>query len=154
MEKTYCGKAGAGILFFCGAKVLLLQRSMLVSQPLTWGIPGGSVEGEYEVDPNGPRTTFPSVDQFWVGAKREVIEELGALPESFTVFDMVEFIDNQFKFVNFLATVTEEVRAMWRIETNWESRGYHWYPVEELPNRLHFGVSYVISQKPEFFALE
>lgn len=153
MEKNYWGKAGAGILFFCDSKVLLLQRSTLVTQPNTWGIPGGSVEGEYYVDPSGPHTEFPSVDQFWAGALREVSEELGSLPDKFTVFDRVEFADRQFKFVNHLATITEEIKSVWNIETNWESRGYSWFKLNELPEPLHFGVKYVISQRPDLFSV-
>lgn len=151
MVTNFWGKAGAGILFFCDSNVLLIKRSGMVTQPYTWATPGGSVEGEYYVDPESPVTVFPSVDQFWVGAKREVKEELGNLPRNFTVFDIVEFQHKNFKFMTFLASLMPEVRDGWEIELNWESSEFKWFPTKNLPKPLHFGIQHILKEKPDLF---
>lgn len=148
----YWGKAGAGIIFFSEDRtVLLVLRSRLVREPLTWGAAGGSVEEEGYFDKNSPRTIFPPTEFFWKGALREAEEELGNLPNNITVFDIIEFSDSNFKFINFLAMIPLTEKNKWDIQLNWENEDYKWFPVSQLPEKLHYGIKYVASQRPNIF---
>lgn len=135
LDATYWGDAGAGILFFTPdkKKVFLTLRSLHVNEPLTWGIPGGSVHG----DP-------------YIGAKREVREELGKCPRH-TVFDRVTFVDDSESFVytTFLAIMPEDKTD--HIKLNWENADAQWFSVRNLPENLHFGLEYVIDERPKLF---
>lgn len=55
---------GAGVLFLCQGRILLIQRAPGEPEARMWDIPGGSVQG----------------DDLWKNAKREVKEEVGGLP--------------------------------------------------------------------------
>lgn len=135
LDATYWGDAGAGILFFSPNKdqVFLTLRSTEVNEPNTWGIPGGSIYG----DPHE-------------GAKREVREELGKCPRH-AVFDRVMFVDDSESFVytTFLAILP--ANKMDHIKLNWENTDAQWFSVRNLPENLHFGLEYVIEQRPKLF---
>ena len=127
----FWGSKGAGMLFTTGEKILLLKRSSQVEQPGTWGVPGGAVK----VDDDGGH--MPLLD----AAKEEVREELGRLP-AFRVIGKTVFRKGGFEFVTFVALVQVEFKPT----LNWENDKSGWFAVDELPNRLHFGVKYTLSQ--------
>jgi N-glycosidase YbiA len=153
----FYGKAGAGILFFCQNQVLLLERSPNVQEPGTWGIPGGAIGEMYiqsEEDSLGQEHL--SLDVFFQNAIKETIEELCGgeeyyLPDPIDFFDKVIFEEGNFKYVTFLARITEEQRDAWDMELNWENDSYEWFPVTDLPEPLHFGVKFIVREKPDYF---
>lgn len=147
----FWGRAGAGILFFSGNSVLLVKRSSSVREPLTWGVPGGSVSGEGSFESEDlPEQILPE-RQYWRGALREVEEELGSIPEGPQPFDKVVFKNHGFTYVTFCVRIPEASKSKWKIELNWENEDAAWFPVNHLPKNLHPGVEFVISQKPELF---
>lgn len=122
----YWGRAGAGMLFTTGDRVLLLQRSNYVEQPGTWGIPGGAIQVDNRGAPTNPLDT----------AKQEVEEELGFVPRH-KVIDRFVFRDGSFQFTTFIARVDE----IFTPRLNWENTHHRWVYEDELSTlTLHFGV--------------
>jgi 8-oxo-dGTP pyrophosphatase MutT (NUDIX family) len=146
------GKAGAGILFICGNEILLLLRSTRVTEPLSWGIPGGSIAGEdyFASHTVVAAEKFP-IEMAWEGAKKEVFEELGSMPIC-EPFDHVLYQEGGFVYTTFLVRISEQQKKAWCINLNWENIQWEWFPITNLPLNLHFGVKYVIDQRPALFA--
>lgn len=148
---AYWGRMGAGVLFIQKRKVLLTLRSDEVLQPGTWGIPGGAVSlgthDEVFLAANDAGYTGLSEDDIFDSAMRESAEELGALPEDFEVVDHVVYTDQKFQYHTFFVAVD----IKWPVTLNWENDEYGWFNVKKLPRPLHFGVEYLIDQRPEFF---
>ena len=144
------GKAGAGILFICGNEILLLLRSAEVEEPLTWGIPGGSISGEDYFASQDIATELPPQDIAWQGAWKEAWEELGSVPEC-KPFDSVLYKEGGFTYTTFLVRISVEQKVAWNIHLNWENLQWKWFPISRLPGRLHFGVKYIIEQRPALF---
>lgn len=145
---VYWGKAGAGIMFFCENEVLLVLRSYWVSQPNTWGIPGGSVAGEDYYDSEDIIDEFEE-SVFWNGAIKEVEQELGSLPggEIADVFDRVVYEDGGFKFITYLVKISPTTRNEWEITLeDGENSDYGWFSVLALPTPLHSGVQYLLQE--------
>jgi 8-oxo-dGTP pyrophosphatase MutT (NUDIX family) len=63
-------KRAAGILFVCQGRVLLVKRAHDENNPSIWSIPGGHIKLAHDGMPQDA----------WGNAKREVKEEMGALP--------------------------------------------------------------------------
>jgi len=63
-------KRAAGILFVCQGRVLLIKRAHDENHPNLWSIPGGHIKLAHDGMPQDA----------WGNAKREVKEEMGALP--------------------------------------------------------------------------
>jgi 8-oxo-dGTP pyrophosphatase MutT (NUDIX family) len=124
----YWGRAGSGMLFTTGQKILLLERASWVMQGGTWGIPGGAI-------PVSDKTgrLMPAL----ASAKREVREEIGRVPPHQIVGKYV-YQDGPFKFTTFVALVSREFVP----RLNDESTDYLWWDPDtgrRLP--LHFGVT-------------
>lgn len=145
----YWGSAGAGILFVCENAVLLTLRSDEVKQPGTWGIPGGSVTEDVHWSPKEQADKKPSLFQFWKGAKKETEEELGSVPRRIKFFDTVTYEDGSFTYVTFLVRVSSHIKDNWQFQLNWENDDVQWFPTDDLPEPLHFGVKHVIKNMPE-----
>ena len=147
----YWGRMGAGALFIHKNKVLLTLRSGAVEQPGTWGIPGGAVSlgshDEVFLAAHEAGYTGLSEEDIFDSAMRESGEELGALPDDFEVVDHVIYTDQKFQYHTFFVAVD----IKWPVTLNWENDDYGWFGRKKLPEPLHFGVDYLIDQRPEFF---
>lgn len=119
----FFGSAGAGVLIRARStgRYLLMHRSRQVNEPGTWGLLGGAIDpGE------DPREA----------AEREASEEAGASgvdveDEPFYVFE-----SGSFRFYDYLGHVDDEFEPL----LNWESQGYAWVTLDELPKPLHPGI--------------
>lgn len=149
-HKTYWGRAGAGILFYCEEDntYLLGLRSDMVLDPHVWGIPGGSVSGEALYSSRDTHSQrLPDID-FWNGAVNEVYEECGELPPNLSyanVDTFTDFKDGSFVYRTFLYKISLKDKASWVIEPNYENEEFEWFDVEHLPKKLHKGVKYTLS---------
>ncbi len=97
---------GAGVLITDGSRSLLLLRADEVSEPLTWGIPGGSLEpGELPLH----------------GALREVAEEIGDLPRPGILAGQVTTPSGDGRtFTTFVWLVDPEILDHYTPRLNWE----------------------------------
>lgn len=136
--ENYWGRAGAGILFICNEDrtILLSLRSMDVNEPGTWGIPGGAIKVE-----------GTSVEDNFVGAKREVVEEFGSLPSNMKVIGRSLFKDKDFKYTTFFVEIPLKEKKSWtpKITLDWENDDVEWFAEDNLPGNLHFGVKFALT---------
>lgn len=165
---SYWGRAAAGILYSCqqDGTVLLLRRSRSVEQPGTWGIPGGAVR-DRDVDHDDPDagsdTTFYDSDEpgrqvsvsdavFRKTAEQETREELGSLPSQQHLIDHLDFKDGSFQYRTFRFDIPLAVKQRWTpsIRLNWENDEAQWFRSDELPQNLHFGVTYLLQHRNPF----
>jgi 8-oxo-dGTP pyrophosphatase MutT (NUDIX family) len=103
---------GAGILFICDSKVLLLQNKKGM-----WEIPGGKREkGEKPLD----------------GARRETHEECGICPR-FAMIGCYTFENLKNKYKIFFA----KVKNKFNCEISNEHLKYNWFDIKKLPQPLH-----------------
>jgi 8-oxo-dGTP pyrophosphatase MutT (NUDIX family) len=130
--RAHWGERAAGILMIrSDGHVLLVLRSAEVMEPGTWGIPGGKVE--------------PGQDD-WDAAFMEALEELGSVPASLEVVDQYTHWAAGFSYVTFLATVSQKDAERWIPQLNWEHDAWDWFPLDELPRRLHPGLKKVLER--------
>lgn len=133
------GKVGSGILFSCqengNKKILLTLRSSQVSQPNTWGVPGGFVDH--------PLST--SNTQLLNSAFKEVVEELGSRPAG-KIIGKVMFKDTRanFTYTTFLIEIDPVIKEAWQFKLNWENIDCRWFEINDLPKNLHTGTDYVL----------
>jgi hypothetical protein len=139
IDSSICG---SGLLFFWQDKILLLLRSPLVHQPLSWGLPGGMLR---ITDMANNQAT----DEIKLkSAIRERQEELGAVP-SFGIFDQITYKSGPFQYTTFLCHLPPD--TIWNIRLNWEHLQYCWFSKNKLPPNLHPGVKYIIRMMPQYF---
>ena len=154
----YWGRGGAGVLFTCSedGTVMLMLRSPFVAQGLTWGIPGGAIDGDGWFTVPFPVDTEIEKDSslFVEGAMKEVIEECGSLPPNFSRDKFVEYYDyydRGFRYRNFVYDLTLAEKREWlptieeRVSQDWESERVEWFAIDDLPKDLHFGATFVIT---------
>jgi len=128
-------REGAGILFHCrtSGRVLLALRSKWVSDPGTWGLPGGGVEpGESPLE----------------GALREAEEEIGWRGEVHARPAYQSQAMNGFRYHSFIGTLEQEFEPT----INWEHERAGWFRLDDLPSPLHQGVEELM-RSPEVRAL-
>jgi len=102
-------------------RILLCHRSPLVSQPNTWGIPAGFIEGS---------------DSAYDTALREFYEETGCREPFRTVEKFSTFRSGSFVFTNFVGTLWQEFEP----RLNWENDDFAWvHEGDALTMDLHFG---------------
>ena len=123
-------KQGAGCLFLCSDtnRFLLIQRSETVSLPLTWCLPGGSVDaGETPV----------------AAAVREAKEEIGFVidPSRLKLIYTNETHAPRFRYFTYACIVPTEFTVI----LNWESSGFTWCDLDSLPSPLHWGVQQLLN---------
>lgn len=136
----------AGIAFTCQEDntMLLAFRSARVMQPLSWGFPGGAIEPD---------------ESEWEGAKREVEEELGGLPNNMKSLTATTFEDPaaNFTYTTFIVNIPLLDKEKWSIILNWENTDSNWFNINSLPSPLHFGVKSVFEllqqQSKKYFEL-
>ena len=135
-----CEKLGAGFAFCCGQDVLLLKRSPKSGNPLTWGLPGGNVD---KTDAS-----------FQSAAERESVEEMGRLPEGFTVIKEVttrrgKRLQKWYKVI--VARISRAVKDSFEPTLNNEHTEYRWVDVKDLHTlQLHPVVSLLFASTGEF----
>lgn len=118
------GTRAAGLLIVARdtGRLLLTLRSAAVTEPHTWGLPGGKCDGT-----EGARAC----------ALREFHEETGyGLPVVVASPPLHVFREPNFEFHNFLGFVEREFEP----ELDEENDSYGWFELNDLPRRLHFGV--------------
>lgn len=153
----YWGNIGAGILFTSENQTLLILRSPYILQPLTWGIPGGSVNLEHEISTRVMEEAKLDEKEIWEGALREVEEELGNLPTNLHPYDKLIYRDNNFQFHIYFVEVPPEIKNIWEMELDdFEVADAKWFNKTTLLNwtelrPLHFGMKYITSQRPNLF---
>lgn len=154
----YWGRGGAGILFFSDDEILLTLRSDRVQEPNTWGIPAGAVGADAFFESDSGIGLEVDPQKFYNQAVKETKEELGSLPPVKSlqnhVFDVVEYKDGTFNFISFLIKIPQKVKNSWKLskfDLNWENDDVRWFPINDLPQNLHFGVEYIMDQVPEYF---
>lgn len=131
MKKAIAESAGAGLLLICldDNTVLLVKRSESVSEPGTWGVPGGHIEsGE---------TPAKAV-------KRETIEELGTFPRQIRPIQAISNKSPRGEFILFTAEISKEEKELWtsQIKLNDEHDAFHWFPIGNLPKHLHSAIEF------------
>jgi 8-oxo-dGTP pyrophosphatase MutT (NUDIX family) len=138
LEKTgFYGKAGAGCLILAKStgRLCMPHRSRMVEQPGTWGTWGGAIDsGE---DPKE-------------AAIREVREEAEYDGPLKMIPLLVFKHPSGFRYFNFLAVVEEEFEPV----LDWETQGFKWCELNDLPEPLHFGVISVLNDGPSMEILK
>lgn len=124
------GARGAGILVVAcdTGRILLLKRSEEVSEPGTWGTPGGKID---------PRESARSA------AVRELEEETGYdAPLIVSTDPIFVFKEPDFTFSTYMGRIAEEFDP-W---INWESDDAKWCHPGRFPRPLHFGVKAMMEE--------
>jgi mutator protein MutT len=124
--------AGAGILFVCkdNNMILLVQRSPTVSEPSTWGVPGGNIEaGETPAK----------------AAIRETKEELGSMPQRTWYINTMINKSPIGTFYIFILGISEQEKDIWtsNIRLNKENHRLKWFKLNELPKNLHSAINII-----------
>ena len=125
------GSAGAGVLLTTGTHVLLLRRSDEVTEPGTWGVPGGKVdEGE---DP-------------FTAALRELDEETDLTLDLNQVENLGHTVyhspNGRFRYTTLVLKVPSSTRRG-KLRLNWENDDHAWVTkgwLEENVDELHPGL--------------
>jgi len=126
------GRAGSGMLFTTGPKILLLLRAHWVMEPGTWGIPGGAIPVDQHGKPMAPLAS----------ARKEAREEIGPLPkheiaEKYVYTSGIQGAIGAFTFTTFIAKIAREFTPT----LNEESDDFMWWDPEHGPQLpLHYGV--------------
>ena len=150
VAQTFWGKAGSGMLYVCleDQTALLLHRGPEVEQSGTWGIPGGAVAGTEGHYKNNGEVHEVAEDQSRASAEREATEELGTPVTSVKDLGTTTFQSGSFRYLTYIVAVTpaEKERLNHSVQLNWENDDYDWFPLDRLPQPLHFGVEHTFSQ--------
>lgn len=127
-QTGFWGKQGAGSIVLAKdtGRLLIPHRSRYVQEPNTWGVWGGAIDSEEDPEE---------------AAKRELEEEAGYQGD-IEMIPLSVFSKNSFRYYNFLAIIDEEFEP----QLNWETQGYKWTSLDNLPSPLHFGLQWLISQ--------
>jgi 8-oxo-dGTP pyrophosphatase MutT (NUDIX family) len=124
MDDLVC--SGALIYSVSTDRVLFLQRSAVKGS--SWALVGGKME------PNeGP----------WQGLQREIIEEIGFMPEIIKTIPLETYIGNFFRYHTYVCLVKQEFIP----RLNHEHTGYSWANVETPPMPLHNGLKNTLHGK-------
>ena len=118
--------SSAGILFVRhDGAVLLARRSAYVTEPGTWGIPGGTLKPGEDVAR---------------GAYREFVEEMGSLPPT----QLLDAYDIDTPTGVYTTLVVAGDARGWQPRLNWEHDRWGWFHANALPRPLHPGVARVL----------
>lgn len=127
MNKIVC----SGALFYTldTNRFLLLHRTQS-KQHDVWGLVGGTNEKE---------------ETPWEGLKREIVEEIGFLPEIKKTIPLETFVSNDehFNFHTYLCVIETEFIP----KLNNEHDGYCWVSFSKWPKPLHVGLANTLKSK-------
>jgi 8-oxo-dGTP pyrophosphatase MutT (NUDIX family) len=119
-EKIVC----SGALFYAKStkRFLLLQKAH-GKHTGTWGLVGGT-----NLQNENP----------WQGLKREIVEEIGAMPKILKTLPIETFVSNDtvFNFHTFLCVIDQEFTPTLSPEHN----GWAWSTIDYAPKPLHQGL--------------
>jgi len=147
----YWGNIGAGILFFCKDQILLTLRSQHMIEPGTWCAPGGSIHGEKYLHSETMKHLQIPEEKIWEGAQQEIKEELGSIPKNIKPFDKVVYRDKGFEYTTFFVEIPEIVKDSWKFDIDkFEVEDINWFSKDKLPTPLHFGLIYIMQQRPQY----
>jgi 8-oxo-dGTP pyrophosphatase MutT (NUDIX family) len=122
----------AGCIFLCKStkRILLNFRSENSNKPNCFGFWGGKLDKE---------------ENILEGLSREVVEELGFVPNYERIIILDEFTspDNFFKYYSFVVIVSEEFIP----KINEESQGYCWCGFANYPKPLHPGARAILENE-------
>lgn len=129
--------SAAGIIFVHNGKLLLILRSSEVVDPDVWCGAGGKIEpGETPEE----------------AAMREASEEIDfPMDHECELEPLYVYNSDNLVFHNFIGKLT---RDRFRIGLNWESEGYGWFSLENLPGHLHYGFQAILDDKDARAKLE
>lgn len=121
----------SGALFYAKStrRFLLLQKSRGKHNG-TWGLVGGTnIEGETA----------------WQGLQREILEEIGQLPEIIKTIPLETFVSNDevFNFHTYLCVIKDEFIPV----LSDEHCGWAWVQIDTAPRPLHQGLKSSFSNK-------
>lgn len=120
----FWGRQAAGAIFLSQdtKKLGIAHRSMAVQEGGHWGSVGGAIDSDE--DPSN-------------AVQREIQEEIGYHGTINLIPLYIFEHPSGFKYHNFLAVVPKE----FSIEPNWETDGFKWCDLNNLPKPLHFGLT-------------
>lgn len=127
MKQIVC--SGALLYARDTSRFLFLHRAQGKHKNM-WGLVGGTNEG---------------VETPWEGLQREIVEEIGELPNIKKTIPLETFVSNdtQFKFHTYLAIVDNEFMP----KLNNEHNGYAWVSFGMWPKSLHHGLRNTLQSK-------
>jgi 8-oxo-dGTP pyrophosphatase MutT (NUDIX family) len=129
-QTGFWGKQAAGCVMMAKKtqRLGIAHRSQYVEQPGTWGTIGGAIDEQ-----ENPQ----------VAVIREVQEELGYHKQSDDYLIPLDlFTKGTFKYTTFLYIVENEFEPI----LDWESQGFGWFALNNLPSPLHFGIKATLSK--------
>jgi 8-oxo-dGTP pyrophosphatase MutT (NUDIX family) len=121
----------SGALFYCkSTKRFLLLQKATGKHYGTWGLVGGTNEQE---------------ETPWQGLQREIVEEIGQVPDIIKTIPLETFVSNDkvFNFHTYLCVVNEEFIP----ELSSEHCGWAWASLDTAPKPLHQGLRNSFSSK-------
>jgi 8-oxo-dGTP pyrophosphatase MutT (NUDIX family) len=131
MNKNFWGNIGAGVLPISKEtkKILLSYRSKFVNEPNTWGVWGGKLDDNENIEST---------------VKREFIEETN-YSKNIELISAYVFKTEGFEYHNFIGIVEEEFTPI----LNWETEDYLWVSFDELLNiePKHFGLEKLLNDE-------
>jgi 8-oxo-dGTP pyrophosphatase MutT (NUDIX family) len=143
-QNVHWGNDGSGCLLICSQLklVFLLKRSSEVTEPNTWGIPGGARPIDKKTNRQKPSLA---------NAITETREEVGGIPPGFNRYkDKVTYRGSGFKYDTFVVDLPASTVKSWRPKLDWENSDWGWFRMDSLPKPLHFGVKWLFKNYNPF----
>lgn len=150
---TFWGKFASGILIICleDQTALLFKRAQWVEEPGTWGNTGGAIGGGFYSDEHGEES--PDEQIFLENAQRETEQEAGSLPANMELLDTIEYRSGSFIYKTFVYNISLEEKEKWTPTISFsddENVDRQWFPMNELPSELHFGIKHILNNSKVF----
>ena len=132
----FWGNIGAGILVFASEtkRFLVSMRSKYVNEPHTYGVVGGKVDNEDDLDLKSE-------------ALRELDEETG-YEGTINLTELSVYKNPTFEYHTFLGVIEKEYEAVSHEDHAWENDFFKWVTYEELVDLkpIHFGLKYTLDK--------
>jgi 8-oxo-dGTP pyrophosphatase MutT (NUDIX family) len=131
LEHTTLKLKSSGALFLSKSskRFLLLQKSSGKKEGI-WGLVGGKINPDESV---------------WQGLCREIVEEIGFMPETIKSFPLEMFVsdDYHFNFQTYICIVREEFIP----QLSDEHMGWAWCQLDKWPRPVHQGIKNTVGSK-------